>query len=147
MNSSNIKNYTSSVPADKSILKIETIIVGIGATNITKEYENGKVCAISFAVKRGEYVHPFKLPARKESIKKLLLSQYKRPKAAQIVECERQAERTAWKNVKEWVELQATMIKLEQVEFMEVFLPYAYSLEHGKTLYELSKESDFKLLN
>lgn len=141
-----IKNYTSSVPADRSITHIETILVGMGATSIAKEYKDGNVTAITFAIKRGEYLQPFKLPAKVDPITKLFLSQYKRPTQTQQQDCRKQAERTAWKNIKEWVELQATMIKLEQVEFMEVFMPYAFSLQHSKTLFELSKESDFKML-
>jgi hypothetical protein len=40
----NIKNYTSSVPSDKSILQIERILIDMGARNIAKEYDGfGKV--------------------------------------------------------------------------------------------------------
>lgn len=142
----NIKNYTSSVPADRSILQIETLLIGMKANRIAKEYKDGKVVAITFSIQRGEGFLPFMLPAKKEPIKKLFLQQYRRPTAAQILAAEQQAERTAWKNVKEWVELQATMIKLEQVEFMEVFMPYVYSLQEGKTFYELIKANSFKQL-
>lgn len=142
-----IKNYTSSVPSDKSILQIERILIEMGARNISKEYDGfGKVDSISFSIPKGEGIVPFKLPAKRDPIKKLLLQQYRRPTAAQTKQCEEQAERTAWKNVKEWVELQATMIKLEQVEFMEVFLPYVYSLEHGRTFFDLVKANNFKQL-
>ena len=141
-----IKNYTSSVPADKSILQIEKILIEMGSRNISKEYEGGKVCAISFSIPYGDSVVPFKLPAKKEPIKNIFLKQYRRPSAAQITQCEQQAERTAWKNVKEWVELQATMIKLEQVEFMEVFMPYVYSFEYKQTFFERLKETNFKQL-
>lgn len=144
----NIKNYTSSVPADRSVLAIEKILIEIGATSIAKEYKEGKVEAIQFAIVRpgGEGVIPFKLPARKDPIKKLFLQAYRRPSQAQVISCEQQAERTAWKNVKEWVELQATMIKLEQVEFMEVFMPYVYSLKDGQTFFEQLKGNGFKQL-
>jgi hypothetical protein len=142
----NIKNYTSSVPADRSILQIEKVLIEMGATNIAKEYKNGKVDSISFAINQGAGILPFKLPAKKDPIKKLFLSQYKRPSQAQIESAEQQAERTAWRNIKEWVELQATMIKLEQVEFVEVFMPYIYSLEKGKTFFEIVKEGGFKEL-
>lgn len=142
----NIKNYTSSVPADKSILHIEKLLIEMGSTNIAKEYKSGKVSAISFAIKHGEGNIPFRLPAKVDPIKKLFLSQYRRPTQVQVQQCDQQAERTAWKNVKEWVELQATMIKLEQVEFMEVFMPYVFSLEKQKTFFELMKENNFKQL-
>lgn len=142
----NIKNYTSSVPADKSILNIEKILIEMGATNIAKEYKNGKVESISFAIPQGDGNIPFKLPAKKDPIAKLFLQQYRRPSQSQIETCMQQAERTAWKNVKEWVELQATMIKLQQVEFMEVFMPYVYNLNEGKTFFELMKGNGFKQL-
>lgn len=143
----NIKNYTSSVAADKSILDIERILIAMGARNIAKEYDGfGKVDAISFSIPRGDGVVPFKLPAKREAIKKLFLKQYRRPSRTHEEQCSAQADRTAWKNMKEWVELQATMIKLEQVEFMEVFMPYIYSMQRGKTVYELAKENSFQKL-
>ena len=145
----NIKNYTSSVPADRSILQIENILIEMGARNIAKEYDEfGKVQSISFSIKNGEGVVPFKLPAKKEPIKKLFLAGHgrRRHTSDQVKGYEAQAERTAWKNVKEWVELQATMIKLQQVEFMEVFMPYIFSFEHQKTLFERMKGDNFKQL-
>jgi len=142
-----IKNYTSSVPADRSIMQIEKALIGMGASRIAKEYTpKGDVVAISFSIRHGESDIPFMLPAKKDPIKKLLLQQYRRPTLAQTKQCTEQAERTAWRNVKEWVELQATMIKLEQVEFMEVFMSYMLLLQEGKTLYESMKEGGFKQL-
>jgi len=38
------------------------------------------------------------------------------------------------------------MIMLEQVEFMEVFMPYIFSMKEGKTFFEISKSSEFKQL-
>jgi hypothetical protein len=144
----NIKNYTSSVPASQSIADIERILVGMGAKNIMKEYDGvGKVDSIMFSIPRGESSVPVKLPARREAIKKLFLNQYKRtPSREQQEMAAAQAERSAWKNVKEWVELQATMIKLEQAEFMEVFMPYIYSMSQGKTAFQIAKETQFQKL-
>lgn len=146
----NIKNYTSEVPASRSIASAEETLISIGARNIMKEYDGfGKVDCLVFSVPRpnNEGVIAFKLPSNRVGIKKLLLKQYKyAPNKSQIENAENQAERTAWKNIKEWVELQAVMIKLDQVEMIQVFLPYAYDLQKRETLFEKIKSNGFKAL-
>lgn len=144
----NIKNYTSSVSAGQSITQIERLLVKMGARNIAKEYDGfGKTDSILFSIPRGESVVPIKLPARREAIKKVLLNQYKRtPNKGQIENAAQQADRTAWRNVKDWVEIQATMIELDQVELMEVFMPYIYRMDKGKTIYEIAKDNHFQKL-
>lgn len=146
MTKTNIRNYTSSVAADKSILMIEKTLISMGATNIAKEYENGRVLAISFAIKQGDGILPFRLPGKVEPIKKLFLAQYRRPTSSQVQQCTEQAERTAWKNTYEWVAIQATMVQLEQVEVVEVFFPYIYDMGTRQTLYERAKENNYKAL-
>lgn len=47
---------------------------------------------------------------------------------------EAQSERVAWRIVLNWVEIQAAMIKLKQVDALEIFMPYL--LIGSGTLYE-----------
>lgn len=142
----NIKNYTSVVPAQESIHKIENILILMGATAISKEYKGGKVESIQFAIVLKGTKIPFKLPGKVEPLAKLLIKAKKNPTENQKQLCWKQAERTVWKNVKEMVDLQWTMIQLEQVEFMECFMPYIFSMEKGKTAFELANENGFKQL-
>jgi hypothetical protein len=142
----NVKNYTSVVPAEKSIQDIENALIKMGATAISKEYKDGKVESIQFAIMQGNNKVPFKLPIKKDSIYKLLTKDRSGLTDNQKRLAHQQAERTAWKNVKELVQLQHTMILLEQVEFMEVFMPYVLSMKEGKTFYEISKVNGFKQL-
>jgi hypothetical protein len=144
----NIKNYTSEVSSEKSIFEIENILIKMGATAISKEYESGKVSHISFAVIKDGVKVPFRLPARVDSVKKLFLKSLKStpPTPRQKINAEKQAERTAWRNMRDWVHLQHTMIVLDQVEFMEAFMPYIFSMGQGKTAYQLMKDQNYKAL-
>lgn len=142
----NIKNYTSEVPADRSVQELENILIKMGATAISKEYDKGKITCINFAIIQGNDKVPFRLPARVDAIRKLFLNNLRSPTKKQQDNAEKQAERTAWRNLKEWVQLQHTMIILEQVEFMEVFMPYIFSMQQGKTAFQLMKENGYNKL-
>ena len=107
-----IKNYTSSVPANTSVMRIEQLLVKAGAQDINKKYEGQELKAISFLMMVGGNVIPFKLPAKIKSVEKVLMSQIKRPQPGTRDRIKAQSERTAWKLVHEWVQIQMTMIQL-----------------------------------
>jgi len=46
----NLKNYTSSVPVNNSVNRIESQLVLAGARNIAKSYEDQKVIGIKFEI-------------------------------------------------------------------------------------------------
>lgn len=143
----NLKNYTSTVPASTSISRIEKMLVDIGAKNINKQYQNGKLTSLTFLIDVAGQTMIFKLPAKVEVIFKLFWDQVKRPQAGTREKTYQQAERTAWKLLHDWIEIQCSMIHLEQVEFIEIFLPYAYNPESETTFFEQLKQGNFKLLN
>lgn len=142
----NLKNYTSEMPVEKSMAKIEKFLVMAGARNIMKAYDDDGICSsVSFAIVTNGVQVGFTLPARVEAIYNHLYSLYTRPTDKSKDICQAQAARTAWKIISDWVEIQVTMIKLDQAELMQVFLPYVHD---GKSsLYEKLKESNFKLLS
>lgn len=141
----NIKNYTSEVPVDRSMSKIEKMLVSIGAKNIMRSYDDYQECkSISFTIHLASGVVSFQLPSRTEKIYDKLYSQYTRPTEKSIAICQAQAGRTAWKIISDWVEIQATMILLDQADLMQVFLPYVH--DGNSSLYEKLKGQDFKLL-
>lgn len=142
----NIKNYTSTVSASKSISKIEALLVSMGAQNINKTYKDGRLNAISFLILVNGATVPFKLPAKVDQVEEALKKSYKRLAPATLKTISEQSERTAWKICSDWVEIQATIIKLQQAEFIEVFLPYVYRIDSDQTFFEQLKSTNYKAL-
>ena len=142
--SAKIKNYTSSVPASRTISLIELELVKIGVTHIEKSYDMGEANGIIFSITMGKKFS-FKLPAKileaYDIIK--LIPEYKNKKVEWL---EAQARRTAWKIILNWVEAQVAMIQLNQAEAMQIFMPYIYDSKSGQTFYEKIRDNNFKLL-
>jgi hypothetical protein len=140
-NTFKLKNYTTGVPAEKSISEIETLLVQFGATQILKDYlSDGTVQAIMFKI--GE--HGFKLPANVEGVKKVLTAgkqvRYGRDMATGRDE---QAKRTAWRMIKDWTHAQLSLIKSGQAQPEQALLPYMW--DGTQTLYEKLSRQNFAL--
>lgn len=143
----NLKNYTSTVPAITSMGRIEKALVSAGATNISKTYEDQVCKAITFRmILPGSMPMFFQLPAKVEPCFKVLWAEVKRPRPDTKNQIRQQAERTAWKIVADWVEIQLSMILLEQAEPLQIFLPYAYDPRTEQTFYDRVKEGGYKAL-
>lgn len=142
----NLKNYTSTVPAVTSMGKIEQNLVTAGATDISKKYEDGVCIAITFRMVVNTQALFFKLPARVEHCFQVLWKEVKRPQADTKQKTREQAARTAWKIISDWVEIQLSMILLEQALPLQVFLPYVYDPVKEETFFERLEQGGFKLL-
>lgn len=142
----NLKNYTSTTPVSSSMGKIEKCLVSAGATDISKTYENGICIAIKFRMVVSDRPLFFMLPARVQSCFDVMWKEVKRPRPNTKQLILDQAERTAWKIVCDWVEVQLSMIMLEQAEALEVFLPYVYNPATNQTFYHQLKDKGFKQL-
>lgn len=145
----NLKNYTSEVPMSTSMGKIERCLVEAGATDISKKYADGICSSITFRMVVNQAPLFFQLPAKVDACFKSLWGNMT-PRGQQQADRKKwisQAERTAWKIVSDWVEIQLSMIQLEQAEALQVFLPYVYDPAKDQTFYESLKSSNFKLLS
>lgn len=154
-----LKNYTSSVPVSETIRRIEAVLIRCGVTGIMKEYvgTSGKISAITFRVKTEGVDVAIRLPANEEQAinalwlnyadgdklsgdgQRLAWSPYKKKKRADFVE---QGERTAWKIIQDWIEVQMSMVQMKQADILQVFLPYQWN--GRQTYYEALKESNFR---
>lgn len=143
----NLKNYTSSVPVINSIGKIEHKLAQSGATHIAKSYDKERPIGMIFQIPVNNIPMTFKLPAKSDNVYEHMLKQRSRPpQSSQRAAIRMQADRTAWKILSDWIDIQVSLIQLDQAEAVEVFLPYAYNGKNDKTLFESMKENSFKLL-
>jgi hypothetical protein len=140
-----IKNYTTEVPAERTITEIQTLLAANGARGIAIDYDNGKVKDIFFKILLRDKELPFRLPAKPENVYAALPpdapDHLHRRYGAQW---RRDAERIAWRICKTWLEAQLTLINLEQAKLEEIFLPYL-GMPNNKTLYETMEQNQFLL--
>jgi hypothetical protein len=141
-----IKNYTSTVSIAKSVQHIEERLMKHGAKQILKICENQKLIGIAFSVDVNGKEIPFKLPARIDRVEQQLYSFVKRPRPDTKNRIAEQAGRSAWKLLADWVDIQMSLIELDQVELVEVFMPYIYDDFNKQTFFEKMKNSGFTLL-
>lgn len=144
-----IKNYTSN--SKTTFDKIQKILVDHNAKSINFEYKDGRVNALIFVLEINEQEFGFKMPARVEQVETIFFKNKKRrydwqaPTPLTDPEKE-QAYRTAWANIRDWIDAQMALIETEQAKIEEVFLPFLVVDGKGQTLFEKYKDSGFKRL-
>lgn len=128
----NIKNYTTEVPAERSILEIEKLLTLFGAVAIIKEYDaDGRVHSLTFKLQ----TDAFKLPANVEGVKKVLYEGVRYPHSSDGAKRRNEKScRVAWRILKDWTHAQLSLIASGQAQPQEIFLPYMY--DGKKTLYQ-----------
>lgn len=125
-----IKNYTTEVDVYKSLGDIQAALASHGARKIMVDYDaSGHPTSVMFGLETTAGPRGFSLPANVDGVKAAFARQKVKAK-------EGQAERTAWRNIRDWVLAQMAIIEAGQVDLEEVFLPYL-SDGKGQTLYQL----------
>lgn len=125
-----IKNYTSEVSVYKSVAEIQAALAENGARRIMVEYDDaGQPIGITFGIETTAGPRAFCLPANVEGVRAIMARQ-------KVKDTGGQAERTAWRNVRDWVLAQVAIIQAGMVQIEEVFLPYMTD-GRGRTVYQL----------
>ena len=131
-------NYTTKVDVYATIGAIQGQLVKHGAKKIMQDYDDdGHITALSFMVETPTGPRGIRLPANVEAVHAVL--------TRQKVKCDReQAERVAWRIVKDWVEAQMAILESEMVQMDEIFLPYMLS-SSGQTVFEAYRKNQLAL--
>ena len=125
-----IKNYTTKVQPPESIGEIQAALARGGAKKVMIEYDSkGDPTGIAFAIETAQGFMGFQLPANVDGV----LEVFKR----QNLKVDRaQAQKTAWRNVRDWVLAQMAFIEAGNATLQEAFLPYLTN-DRGETLYQV----------
>jgi hypothetical protein len=131
-------NYTTKIDPDKTASEIARCLSMHGAQAVLTEYdpEGGYVSAISFQIMIGDRKCGFRLPCDWKPVFSIITKGKKAPwgkEAKWKHDWERQAIRTSWRIVKDWVEAQMALVETQMVTTRDVFLPYAV-MNDGRTL-------------
>lgn len=125
-----IKNYTTTIDVYKSLGEIQGVLAKHGARKIMVDYDgNGLPIGVMFGIETLDGPRGFCLPANVDGVRSAFARQKVKAPAGQ-------AERTAWRNVRDWIMAQMAIIEAGQVDMIEVFFPYMTD-GRGKTIYQL----------
>lgn len=125
-----ILNYTTKVDVYTTLGAIQSILVKHGARKIVQDYDSaGHICALSFLIDTPLGVRGVRLPANASAVFAVLQEQK--------VKCDRaQAERVAWRIIKDWLEAQMAILEARMVQVDEIFLPYMLDSGGEHTFFE-----------
>jgi hypothetical protein len=124
-----IKNYTTDVDVYKTLGTIQADLVKHGAKKIVQDYDDaGSIVSLCFMIDTPNGPRGIRLPANVDAVWSVL--------QRQKVKCDRaQAERVAWRIIKDWVAAQMAILETEMVQMDEIFLPYMIN-DSGQTLFQ-----------
>lgn len=138
-----LANYTTTVPANRSVGWIQEILAAAGAKAIMLDYENGEPCSVTFRIDEGEKQFGYRLPA--DWRKTLVVLKKPKSKVPYKYQNEIHAKRVAWRCIHDWLRAQLALVEIDSAELKQVMLAYAIT-STGRTLYEVLKEGNFHQL-
>ena len=133
-----IKNYTTKIDVFESLGEIQGALARNGARKIMVDYDDrGRPVGITFGLQTAQGGMLFQLPANTPGV----MAAFERQKIRPDVE---QAERTAWRNIRDWILAQMAFVEAGNVQVDEVFLPYMTDGK-GRTLYQAYQHGQLML--
>lgn len=123
-----IAGYTTSVDSSKTAQEVSAMLARRGASRIVTEYDtNGNAVGLSFEIRTEVGIRQFALPIRAEGV----LATLKRDRAEKRFQTQQQAERVAWRLVRDWLRAQLALIDAGSVGLDEVFFPWMVAPSGG----------------
>lgn len=138
-------NYSTQISAAKTVGEMQAMLAEAGAQRIAVEYENGSPSALSFQLETVHGIRIFTLPVNIDAMHQLLIQKERRGQLKTGLKSVRssreQAERVAWRIMKDWLAAQLALIDSAMVDITQVMLPYL-RVSEDRTLYDAYQERE-----
>lgn len=142
-------NYTTSIAATKTVAEMQTMLAQHGAQRIAVDYEDGRPSALTFSLATIHGMRVFTLPVNIDAMHALLKRKDAngelRSGAKAVRSSREQAERVAWRIMKDWLGAQLALIDSSMVDLTQVMLPYL-RVSDSHTLYQAYAENEMKAI-
>jgi hypothetical protein len=127
-----VLNYTTQIAATKTAAEVQGILARGRARAVATQYDgDGRPTGIAFEIETPHGPRYFALPVDAEKVFAVLCRERVAPK----FRTREQAERVAWRIIKDWIEAQLAIVSTQMVTFEQVMLPYMRTAD-GSTVYE-----------
>lgn len=144
-----VKNITTNIAPEKTIMEIEQILARFGAKAILKQYEGRFPIGICFQLETEGGLIPFKLPMKIEQARMIIIQAVNERKLVRKFKWEplltEKALMVGWRIIKDWIYAQLSLIEMNYAQAIEIFLPYIYDNKTSKTFFEKIAQSNFLL--
>lgn len=102
------------------------------------DYEDGRASGLTFALATPHGPRLFSLPVNVDAMQRLLTAEHKAKRlnslSLAVATSREQAERVAWRVIKDWLAAQLALVQTEMAVFDQVMLPYLH-IDDEHTVY------------
>lgn len=140
-----VLNYTTQIPAVKTIGEVQTLLAKHGANRIALDYDDGRAVGVTFAIVTAHGPRLFTLPVDVAAMHRLLVAEYDAGRiknARPPMRTREHAERVAWRVIKDWLAAQLALVQTEMAALDQVMLPYVHADSSGRTLYAAYRDRE-----
>lgn len=139
-------NYTTNVPVEKTLPEIERILGRFGVSHSTREWKDGEVIGLVFALPVHNQEMFFRLPCNADKVYQILIKQYKRKRRDTEKKVHEQSAKIAWRVLMDRLAAELSSIEFEQITPEQLFFGQIINPQTGQTFFEIVEEHGFKLL-
>lgn len=134
-------NYTTTITAAKTVTEIQTMLGAAGASAVGVQYRERQPSGVSFTLPGPHGNRSFALPVNASGMHRALLEQWRAGHIRRSYATEDQAERTAWRVLKDWLAAQLALVEAQMATLDQVMLPYLH-VDGETTLYEAYRDRE-----